>query len=396
MLPNKVNPLRRIASLRQRVLVVGLMTGLLATLAGPAFATPPAVRDFGPDIDAYSRYEGQTGCAGEQPGVQEFRTLLQKTYGANAAGITRSCSQGGKSEHKEGRAYDWMLNANNASDKAKADELLHWLLKTDAHGNKHAMARRFGIMYIIWNRKVWNAYRPEAGWTNYTGYSPHTDHIHFSFSRAGAAEKTTFWTAPDLGEARVAAAPGPFEDISSRHRFVKAITWASDNGITSGFSDDTYRAGDEVTRSQMVAFLWRLMDEPEVDTPHGFGDVPADAHYAAALNWATETGIVGGDAQGNFGPSEALSRVQMARMLHRMVGEPLGAPQHPFGDVHDRDDDAVSWLRHRGITEGLSEHTFGGHVAVSRQQTAAFLYRLAGSEYAWGAAEAVPSSVRFD
>lgn len=394
--PIKANLLRRTSTLRRRLVVTALTTGLLATLAGPALATPPSVRDFGPDIDAYARYDGQTGCAGEQPGVVEFRSLLQKAYGANGAGITRSCSSGGKSEHKEGRAYDWMLNAGNSSDRAKADELLHWLLKTDEHGNKHAMARRFGIMYIIWNRRVWNAYRPEAGWTAYSGYSPHTDHIHFSFSRAGAAEKTSFWTAPPAGEARVAAAPGPFEDVGSRHRFVNAITWASDNEITTGFSDDTFRPGNEVTRSQMVAFLWRLMDEPASDHDHGFADVPADAHYDEALDWATEAGVVGGTSDNLFAPDAPLSRTQLAHMLHALVGAPLGAPQHPFTDVRDRDDVPVSWLVHRGITTGYNETQFGGHYTVTRQQAAAFLYRLAGSEYAWGASDYTPSSVRFD
>lgn len=395
MPPIKANLLRRTSTLRRRLLVTALTIGLLATLAGPALAAPPAVRDFGPGIDAYARYEGQTGCAGEQPGVKEFRSLLQKAYGANGAGITRGCSTGGKSEHKEGRAYDWMLNASNASDRAKADELLHWLLKTDEHGNKHAMARRFGIMYIIWNRKVWNAYRPEAGWTAYSGYSPHTDHIHFSFSRAGAAKKTSFWTAPPLAEAVVAAAPGPFEDVGSKHRFVKAITWASDAEITTGFKDDTFRPGAEVTRAQMVAFLWRLMDEPAADVPHGFVDVPADAHYDKALNWAKAAGVVGGDAQGRFAPDAPLARTQLAHMLHALVGAPLGAPQHPFDDVRDRDAAQVSWLVHRGITTGYSDTKFGGHHTVTRQQAAAFLYRLAGSEYAWGASDVVPSSVRF-
>ncbi|MFA9446666.1 S-layer homology domain-containing protein [Egicoccus sp. AB-alg6-2] len=386
----------RTSTLRQRFLVVGLMAGLLATIAAPAFAAPPQVRDFGPAIDAYARYEGQTRCLStEQPGVRDFRALLQKAYGANGGGILRSCSSGGKSEHKEGRAYDWMLNANNATDRRKADELLGWLLATDEHGNKHAMARRFGIMYIIWNRQVWNAYRPNDGWRAYTGASPHTDHIHFSFTWDGAQRKTSFWTAPDIGEARVAAAPGPFKDVGSKHRFVKEISWASDVNITTGFSDGNFRPGQEVTRSQMVAFVWRLMDQPTSNVAHGFRDVPADAHYNPALRWAVAEGIIGGVGDGRFAPNEVLSRTQMARMLYALAGQPTGAPQHPFVDVRDRDAAAVSWLRHHDITGGLTADRFAGHYPVTRQQTAAFLYRLAGSESAWTEASATPSTVRF-
>ncbi len=48
------------------------------------------------------------------------------------------------------------------------------------------MARRFGIMYIIWNHQIWGTYAPQRGWAPYTGSVPHTDHIHFSFSWDGA------------------------------------------------------------------------------------------------------------------------------------------------------------------------------------------------------------------
>jgi peptidoglycan hydrolase-like protein with peptidoglycan-binding domain len=67
------------------------------------------------------------------------------------------------------------------------------------------MARRFGIMYIIWNKKMWRAYDPGRGWAAYTGSSPHTDHIHFSFSWDGADKRTSWWT----GKAVTTADPGP-------------------------------------------------------------------------------------------------------------------------------------------------------------------------------------------
>jgi len=67
------------------------------------------------------------------------------------------------------------------------------------------MARRFGIMYIIWNKKMWRAYDPGRGWAAYTGSSPHTDHIHFSFSWDGAYGRTSWWT----GKALTTVSPGP-------------------------------------------------------------------------------------------------------------------------------------------------------------------------------------------
>ncbi|MGW1714425.1 hypothetical protein [Streptomyces sp. NPDC002156] len=157
---------------------------------------PPTTPDFGPRIDDYARYEGQRGCdPAAKPGLLAFRDLVLAAYpGTRSLGIGRECGKPGVSEHKEGRAWDWGVDAHTQGHIA--DDLIDWLLATDRHGNPHALARRFGIMYIIWNRRVWQAYRAGAGWTPYTGTSPHTDHVHFSFGWAGARKETSWWTGP--------------------------------------------------------------------------------------------------------------------------------------------------------------------------------------------------------
>ena len=139
---------------------------------------------------------GQTTCdPTAKPGVVGFRDLLRAEYGRTDLGITRPCDSGGTSEHKEGRALDYPFNANNSGQLAQAGDVLNWLLATDQHGNAHALARRLGLMYIIWNHRIWRAYEASAGWQSYNGSNPHTDHIHFSFSWAGARKQTTWWTA---------------------------------------------------------------------------------------------------------------------------------------------------------------------------------------------------------
>jgi hypothetical protein len=59
------------------------------------------------------------------------------------------------------------------------------------------MARRLGIMYIIWNKQIWGAYSAGSGWRPYscsgvTGC--HQDHVHFSFAWNGAMKRTSYWT----------------------------------------------------------------------------------------------------------------------------------------------------------------------------------------------------------
>jgi hypothetical protein len=65
------------------------------------------------------------------------------------------------------------------------------------------MARRLGIMYIIWDHRIWTAQSGTEGWRRYTGRNQHVDHVHFSFGWPGARADTSFWTG------RVARTPGP-------------------------------------------------------------------------------------------------------------------------------------------------------------------------------------------
>ena len=185
-------------ALRRRPL--GLVLALPA-LTVPMAATPaaavqaPPTRPLPSGLDVYVPYQGQTICDPvARPGVLAFARLMTSHYGmGSTALIGRTCTSS-TSEHYDGRAWDWMLNVNNPAQEAVAQSVLDWLTAPDANGVKGAMARRFGIMYIIHNRKMWRAYATERGWTPYTGVSPHTDHIHFSFNYDGAAGRTSWWT----------------------------------------------------------------------------------------------------------------------------------------------------------------------------------------------------------
>ena len=147
-------------------------------------------------IEGFSPYVGQRYCDPVvRPGVAAFRTAVLRAYpGSGDYGIVRACDRGGTSEHKEGRAWDWRVNAAVPWQRAAAQALLSWLLAKDDAGNPAAMARRLGIMYIIWDGRIWRSYRASAGWLPFDGASRHSDHVHFSFSWEGALRETSFFT----------------------------------------------------------------------------------------------------------------------------------------------------------------------------------------------------------
>ena len=71
------------------------------------------------------------------------------------------------------------------------------------------MARRLGIQYLIWNRKIWGSYSAASGWRKYTGANSHRDHVHISFTWAGARKKTSFWTGK-VGNVQAAPPPSSY------------------------------------------------------------------------------------------------------------------------------------------------------------------------------------------
>lgn len=173
----------------------------VAPVPKPA-AVPMRGAYMGPEIEDYARYEGQKTCdPSPKAGTVKLRNLLLAHYPATTSfGIDRACDVGGRSEHKEGRAFDWGANINNAAQRAAAEDFLERLFATDKYGNKDAMARRLGVMYVIRNKKIWHAHSAE--WQPYEGTSPHTDHVHISLSWAGARAQTSFWSGKVVVEKR--------------------------------------------------------------------------------------------------------------------------------------------------------------------------------------------------
>jgi peptidoglycan hydrolase-like protein with peptidoglycan-binding domain len=185
-------------------------------------AVPATPAGLPSGIEDLAAYVGQTSCdPAAKPGVLKLQGLLISTYPGTSAWSPRPCGLDGpgmRSEHYEGRALDWSVSIRNPVSARRASTLLNWLLASDAAGHPYANARRLGIMYIIWNNQMWRAYNPSWGWRPYRdcsahpepGYDTtcHRDHIHFSFSWAGAMGRTSFWTrtvtGPDYGPCRPA------------------------------------------------------------------------------------------------------------------------------------------------------------------------------------------------
>lgn len=198
MMPKSTRALRLPVHLVLLVLLATLIP-LMTVTSAEAAPPQPATPKFGKAIEGYSAYEGNTVCDPvDRPGAQKIAGLIKATYGSDESiGIARNACYT-VSEHNDGRALDWMVDSTTKVGMAKAKSFLSWLLATDQYGNKNAMARRLGIMYMIFNKRIWRAYG-DPGWGPYSGTNPHTDHIHISLGYDGSTGRTSFWTGKPLG-----------------------------------------------------------------------------------------------------------------------------------------------------------------------------------------------------
>ena len=75
------------------------------------------------------------------------------------------------------------------------------------------------------------------------------------------------------------------------------------------------------TRAQVVAFLWRAEGSDAAGTANSFADVPANAYYTDAVNWAVENSITGGTSATTFSPAVNCTRAQIVTFLYRDMVE---------------------------------------------------------------------------
>jgi hypothetical protein len=147
-------------------------------------------------VEPFASCKTETACDTPpevKPGVKAFAEFVMKNLGGGNSGYVRACGTK-PSGHYTGKAWDWTVSATKSEDISRVDSLMSWLLD-----NNSEMWKRAGICYLIWNRYRLPNYHvlPESpvymDWVPYQGINPHTDHVHISFSEAGALGQTSFF-----------------------------------------------------------------------------------------------------------------------------------------------------------------------------------------------------------
>jgi hypothetical protein len=194
-------------------LLVGSPTAASADEVSSRRGTVTASAPFLMPMEPYAGYQPQTSCRRTpKPGVLMLADWLV-ARGGGYGPISRTCAGSSRSEHKESRAFDWVLDATSETDRALAAAMLDEILAPDDTGEPSALARRMGIMYVIWDDHMYASYDGfvakrylSSSCRNRRTCSPtlrHRDHVHISLTRQGAKGLTSWYAV----QAALAVAP---------------------------------------------------------------------------------------------------------------------------------------------------------------------------------------------
>lgn len=170
----------------------------------------------------------------------------------------------------------------------------------------------------------------------------------------------------------------PFTDVPADAYFRDAVEWAVGEGVTGGTSATTFSPYNVCTRAQAVTFLWRADGSPKPESSRNpFTDVKAGSYYYDAVLWAVEQGITSGTTPTTFSPDATCTRGQIVTFLYHSWGDPEVETRASFRDVPAGAyyADPVNWAADWGVTGGTSATTFSPNAFCTRAQIVTFLYR---------------------
>ena len=105
-----------------------------------------------------------------------------------------------------------------------------------------------------------------------------------------------------------------YRDVPANAWYYSAVQYAYRYNLMSGTSNGVFSPNQTTNRAMVVTMLYNMAGRPSVSGGR-FDDVASDAWYADAVVWAAKNGITSGYG-GFFRPGEAVTREQMALMLY--------------------------------------------------------------------------------
>ena len=177
----------------------------------------------------------------------------------------------------------------------------------------------------------------------------------------------------------------PFTDVKTSDWSYDDIYYVWEKGLMQGTSETTFAPKIDTSRAMIVTILWRLEGEPVVNYAMSFDDVADGQWYTEAIRWAQANNIVNGYSAEKFGPTDLITREQMAAILYRYAqskGEGFTGSWmflldfEDAADISSWADEAMHWCVMKGLINGIGSDLLDPQGYATREQVAAILHRF--------------------
>ena len=204
----------------------------------------------------------------------------------------------------------YTIKATDNKGNAKADVAI--ILKDRKNNSANGTTDKNGMLIL-----------PAETHTAYIfGYDDGTFRPDKNMSRAEAAAIFARLISEQKGEK--ISGKATFKDISAKDWFAKEVGYLEKYGIIKGYSDNTFKPNDSVTRAEFVAMTVRfnaLFNEVKKDGyTIKYIDVAKGYWAYSDIAYAKNVGWLNGYADGTFKGDNAITRAEVVTVVNRATG----------------------------------------------------------------------------
>ena len=162
--------------------------------------------------------------------------------------------------------------------------------------------------------------------------------------------------------------PQGFADVASTDWYYEAVKYCSDNKLMDGTGSGKFTPKGTMTRSMLATVLWSREGKPAFSGTNQFTDVSSSDWYYEPVNWAYANNITAGMTDTTFGPKVNITREQMVTFLYRYaqhkgysttIQNSIGATYTDWNSVSIWAKEPVEWALENGLMEGSVNQTDG-------------------------------------
>lgn len=188
---------------------------------------------------------------------------------------------------------------------------------------------------------------------------------------------TVIYTCADVGDNYKG-----FPDVAKGDWYYDAVKYCATRGFITGYKNGKFGPADALQRQDFVLILARIAGaDVSSYTECKLTDVDMSAYYGKAVAWAVDQEIITGYQNGRFGVGDKITREQVATILYRYMGSPdvdtsVLDKFNDKGNISAFAVNAMAWANANGVITGKNATTVAPTMTAARAEIATIIMRM--------------------